>query len=166
MPVSRAWPIDRDGDLAVVAKRLRPRQSLRQAAKPAIASRQRVAERLAGVPQGERRLQPLTGRSRLARRTADQARAGTVQRRVGGVDQVQRAQLVQHGAPVAIAEGVDHDTIALEQQRDGTVGGAVTWRGHIGAAAARKEVAAESLDDGAQGHGSTSTKIRPPSPSL
>lgn len=35
------------------------------------------------------------------------------------------AQVIEHRAPVAIPEGVDDDPPLLQQQRDGTIGGAV-----------------------------------------
>ena len=66
--------------------------------------------------------------------------------------------MIEHRLPVAVAEGVDHHTVVLQQQRDGTILGAMTWRRDVGAAAAIIEVAAKRLDDRPQGHGA-----RPPS---
>ena len=144
--------IGRDRRMAAVAKHLRSWQGARDRPQPAVAFGKSVGHGLPRLPDPPRGVQSLDRRAggRGRRRPARLAKGG---RGVVGVHQALAAQVIEHRAPVAIPEGVDDDPPLLQQQRDGSVGGAMARRRNVRPLAAIVEIAAQGLDDGSQGHG-------------
>jgi hypothetical protein len=99
-------------------------------------------------------------RGALPERPDADRNARPIERRIGRVDQLVLAKMVEHGPPVAGAEGVDDDAVVPQQQGYRPVGGAMARRRYIRPLATVIEVAAQGLNDGSQRHGGLPTSAR------
>ena len=115
-----------------------------------------MAQRPALRPKPQRRLQALARGRCLPHGPADHRAAGPVQGDIVGVDQLVLAELVEDRLPVAVAEGVDDNPVALQQQRDRAVLGAVAGGRNVGASAAVVELAPQRPHNAQQTHGAAS----------